>query len=53
VHAEDLLVDQGGNREAVKDITEDTPESDGIPALALVVEAVYTIYLSALVVSSQ
>ena len=28
VHAEDLLIDQGSHGQAIKDITEDTPESD-------------------------
>jgi len=52
VHAEDFLVDQRGDGQTIEDIAKDAPESDGIPTLALVVEAVDTIDLSAFVVTT-
>lgn len=53
MHAEDFLVNQCGNRQTVKDIREDLPESDGVPAFALVVESINAVDLRALVIPTQ
>ena len=53
VAAEDLLVDDGGQREAVEAVGEGLPQLDVVPPLALVVEAVDAVDASALVVASQ
>ena len=53
VHAEDLLVDQRSHGQAIKDVAKDTPESDGVASLALIVEAVDAIDLGTLVIASQ
>lgn len=43
VHGEDLLINDGGNREAVEAISESLPELDVVSALAFVVETVDTV----------
>lgn len=53
VHGEDLLVNDGRNRQAVKAICEGLPQLDVIPTLALVVETVDTVDGRAFVVASQ
>ena len=53
MHAENFLVDEGGDREAIEDVAKDAPESDRVPAFAFVVETVDSIDLAALVISSQ
>ena len=53
MHAENFLVDEGGNGEAIEDVAKDAPESDRVSAFALVVETVDAIDLSALVIASQ
>lgn len=53
VHAEDLVVDEGGNREAVEAVREELPETDVEAALALVVETVDAVDGGALMVASQ
>ena len=53
MHAEDLLVDDRGDREAVEAVGERLPELDVVPALALVVEAVDAVDRRALVVAAQ
>lgn len=53
VHGEDLLVDNGGNWQAVEAVCEGLPKLDVVSALALVVKAVDTVDGGALVVSSQ
>jgi hypothetical protein len=53
VHAEDLVVDDGGDGEAVEAVGEELPEADAEPALALVVEPVDSVDRRALVVASQ
>jgi len=53
VHAENFLVDESSNRQAVEDVAEHAPESDGVSTLALVVKAIYTIDLGALMVSAE
>ena len=53
MHAQDLVVDERGNRQAVEAVCEDFPELDAVTALALVVEAVDAIDGGALVVAAQ
>lgn len=53
MHGEDLLVDDGGNWEAVEAVGKGLPELDVVSSLALVVEAVDTIDGSALVVAAE
>lgn len=53
MHGEDLLVDDGGNWEAVEAVGKGLPELDVVSSLALVVEAVDTVDGSALVVAAE
>jgi hypothetical protein len=53
VHGEDLLVDDGGNGQAVEAVGEGLPQLDVVAALALVIEAVYAVDGGALVVAAQ
>ena len=53
MHAEDLLVNKGGNRKAVETVSEGLPESDVVSSLAFVVESIDTIDGGALVVTSE
>jgi hypothetical protein len=53
VHGEDLLVDDGGNGQAVEAVGEGLPELDVISPFALVVESVDAVDRGALVVSTQ
>ena len=53
MHAEDLLINQGGYGQAVEHITEDAPESDRVAALALIIETVDSIDLGTLVIASK
>ena len=53
MHAENFLVDEGGNGEAIEDVAEDAPESDRVPAFAFVVETVDSIDLRTFVIASQ
>ena len=53
MHAENLVVDQGGNRHAVEHILELFPDADRVATLALVVETVDAVDLATLVVPSQ
>jgi hypothetical protein len=53
VHAENLVVDDGGDGEAIEAVREHFPQLDGVAALALVVEAVDAIDAGALVVAAQ
>jgi hypothetical protein len=53
VHAQNLVVDQGGNGKAVKNILEFFPNSNGVSTLALIVESVNSVNLGAFVVTSQ
>ena len=53
VHTQDLIIDESGDGHAVKDVLELFPDADGVAALALVVETVDSIDLTALVISSQ
>jgi hypothetical protein len=53
VHAEDLVVDDGGDGQAVEAVGEEPPEAHAETALALVVEAVDAVDGRALVVPPQ
>lgn len=53
VHGEDLLVNDGGNGQAVEAIGKSLPQLDVVASLALVVEAVDTVDGGALVVAAQ
>jgi hypothetical protein len=53
VHAKDLLVNDGGNRQAVEAIDEGLPKLDVIPSFALIIETVDAVDRRALVVAPQ
>jgi translation elongation factor EF-Tu-like GTPase len=53
VATEDLLIDEGRNREAVEAVRERLPQFDRESPLALVVEPVYSVDGRALVVASE
>lgn len=53
MHSEDLLIDNRSNGQAVEAISERLPEFDVVPSLALIVEAVYPVDGSALVISAK
>jgi len=53
VHCENLLIDNGGNWQAVEAIRECLPQLDVISTLALIVESVYTVDRGALVVTAE
>lgn len=53
VHGEDLLVDNGGNWEAVEAIGKRLPQLDVVSSLALIVESVDAVDRRALVVAAQ
>jgi len=53
VHAEDLVIDEGGDGETVEAVGEYLPEANAESALALVVEAVDSVNGGTLVVSSE
>lgn len=53
MHGEDLLVNDGGDGQAVEAVGERLPQLDVVTALALVIEAVDTVDGRALVVAAQ
>lgn len=53
VHGENLLVNDGGNGEAVEAVGEGLPELDVVSALALIVESINTVDRGALVVTAE
>ena len=53
MHCENLLIDNGGNWQAVEAIRECLPQLDVISTLALIVESVYTVDRGALVVTAE
>ena len=53
MHAENLLINKSGHRKAIEDVTEHAPESDGVPALAFIIEAVDSINLCAFMIASK
>jgi len=53
MHGEDLLVDYGGNRQAVKTIGKSFPQLDIIPTFAFVVESIDSVDGSTFMIASQ
>lgn len=53
MHGEDLLVDNGGNRQAVEAVGEGLPELDVVATLALIVESVDTVDRGTFVVTAE
>lgn len=53
MHAEDFLVNQGSNREAVEAVGENLPQLDGVATLALIVKAVDSVNRRTFMVSAQ
>ena len=53
MHSEDLLINDGGDGQAVETVGERLPQLDVVPPFALIVESVDTIDGRALVVSPQ
>lgn len=53
MHGEDLLVDDGGNGQAVEAVGERLPQLDVVTALALIVETVDAVDGCALVVAAE
>lgn len=53
MHADDLVVDQSSDRQAVEALSEHFPQFDAVPSLAFVVESINSIDSCAFVVSSQ
>ena len=53
MHGEDLLVDDGGDWQAIEAVCKRLPQLDVISTLALIVESVYTVDRGALVVTAE
>lgn len=53
VHGENLLIDDGGDGQAVEAVGKGLPQLDVVPALALIVESVDTVDRSTLVVAAE
>lgn len=53
MHGENLLIDDGRNRQAVEAVGECLPKFDVIPPLALIIEAIDTVDRRALVVTAK
>ena len=53
MHGEDLLIDDGGNGQAVEAVGESLPKLDVIPPFALIVETVDSVNRSTLVVATK
>jgi hypothetical protein len=53
MHGEDLLINDSGNWQAVEAIRKCLPQLDVVSAFALIVEAVYAVDGSALVIASE
>jgi hypothetical protein len=53
VHAQNLLVDEGHNRQTVEALGEGLPQLDAKSSFALVVKAVYSVDRGRLVIASQ
>lgn len=53
MNTEDLVVHNGCHREAIKALDELLPQFQGVPSLALIVETVYPVNRTALVVTAQ
>ena len=53
MHAKDLVIDEGSNWHAVEHVLELLPDADTVSSLALIVEAIDSVDLCTLVISSQ
>ena len=53
MHGENLLINNGGNRQAVEAVGESLPQLNVVSAFALIVESVDTVNRGALVVAAQ
>ena len=53
MHAENFLINECSDRETVEDVAEHAPESDRVPAFALIIESVNTIDLSTFVIATE
>lgn len=53
MHGEDLLIDDGGNRQAVEAIGECLPELDVVPPFAFIIETIDSVDGCALVVPTE
>lgn len=53
VHGENLLINDGSNRQAVEAVGESLPQLDVVSSLALVIEAIDTVDGGTLVVATQ
>jgi hypothetical protein len=53
MHAQDLLVNDGSNWEAVEAVSKSLPQLNIVPSFALVIESINSIDGSALVISSE
>ena len=53
MHCEDLLVNDCSNGQAIEAVREGLPQLDVVPPLALIVEPIYAVDRSTLVISTQ
>ena len=53
MHAENFLVDEGRDRQAIEDVAKDAPESNRVSTFAFIVETIDSVDLSTLVISSK
>lgn len=53
MHGEDLLIDDGGDRQAVEAVGKGLPQLDVVPPFALIVEPIDTVDRGTLVVAAQ
>ena len=53
MHAQDFIINKACNRQAVEYILEFLPDSDTVTSFAFIIEAIDSIDLSTLVVSSE
>jgi hypothetical protein len=53
MHGEDLLINDGGNRQAVEAVRERLPKLDVVATLALIVEAIDAVDRGTLVVATK
>lgn len=53
MHSEDFLINDGCDRQAIEAVGECLPQFNVVPPLTLIVEAIYSVDRSALMVSSE
>jgi len=53
MHTKYFFINNGSNRQAVKTISKCFPEFNIIPSLAFIIKAIYSVYTSALMVTSE